>query len=77
MKVKVDCSRLIDRQSRPAEELVDLPEGSTVGSLLSTLGFPEQQASFLVVMRDGYRCQKHTRLSDGDQVEIAVPLGGG
>ena len=54
---------------------VALPEGATVADLIGELGLPEEEVK-LVFVNATYRERDHV-LSDGDEVGIFPPVGGG
>ncbi len=50
-------------------------EGSTVETLIQTLQLPEKEAR--VILINGISKKNTDRLTDGDQVSLFTPLGGG
>lgn len=54
---------------------VELPEDATVGQLLKELELPEEQVKVIFV--NGTVRKEDYRLSDGDEVGIFPPVGGG
>lgn len=55
--------------------MVELPEGSTLDDLVVDLGLPCQEVKITFV--NGRAQEADYRLSDGDQVGIFPPVGGG
>jgi len=54
---------------------VELPDGATVGQLVERLGLPADQVKIVFV--NGVAQEDGSRLSDGDEVGIFPPVGGG
>ena len=54
---------------------VDLPKEATVGQLVEKLGLPEKQVKVIFV--NGTIRKESYHLSDGDEVGIFPPVGGG
>jgi sulfur carrier protein ThiS len=57
------------------ERTVELPDGSTVGTLLASLAAPPEL--YLIVGRNGSLATRSTPLSDGDQLELMTAMEGG
>ncbi len=59
-----------------AEKVVlEITNGSTIDDLLSSRRIPDEDV--WIVTRNGARAQGSTVLSDGDEVCIFTPVGGG
>lgn len=54
---------------------VELPANATLGQLLLTLDLPEEQVKVMFV--NGIVRKPDYRLSDGDEVGVFPPIGGG
>lgn len=54
---------------------VNVEEGSTVQNLIQTLQLPEKEAR--VILINGKSKNQTDTITDGDQVNIFTPLGGG
>jgi molybdopterin synthase sulfur carrier subunit len=79
MKVSVRLYATL-RRHRPGLGLgeafaVELPEGTTVGQLVASLGLPKEEVKVTFV--NGLAQQADHPLVDGDQVGIFPPVGGG
>jgi sulfur carrier protein ThiS len=56
---------------------MELTDGTTVQDLLLKLGYPPTQARHVAVYEDGSRLPHMALLHDGQQVTVAVAMGGG
>lgn len=63
------------RQGRFDIDALDLPEGATVGDIVTKLGIPGNEVTLIFV--NGRRADRATRLADGDSVALFPPVGGG
>lgn len=54
---------------------VDLPDDATIAQLLHTLDVPDEKAKVIFV--NGVVQKKEHTLSDGDEIGIFPPVGGG
>jgi molybdopterin converting factor small subunit len=80
MKVRVRLYAFLAEQYaggvRPGSPLdLDLPEGSTVASLVETLALPDEQVKLTVV--NGRMQERVYRLQPEDEVGIFPPIAGG
>jgi sulfur carrier protein ThiS len=57
------------------ERTIELPDGSTVGSLLASLAAPPEM--HVIVGRNGSLATRATLLADGDQLELMTAMEGG
>ena len=55
-------------------QMMDLPDGTTVGQVISTLGLPDQPR---VVFVNGRHASDEQALSGGDRLAIFPPVAGG
>lgn len=79
MKVVValfgNYARLLPPSSERGRAVVEVDDGTTVGSLLADLGVPDDGSRYISV--DGKRAELSQPLWDGAEVRVIVPLGGG
>jgi len=54
---------------------VEVPQGTTVDSIVNGLGIPEEMASVIVVNRE--KGEPETVLREGDKLTLIPPLAGG
>jgi molybdopterin converting factor small subunit len=61
----------------PPKSIADIPEGSTVKSLIKKIGILEKEGR-LIILINGLPCREDDRvLKDGDTIAIFPPLAGG
>jgi sulfur-carrier protein len=77
MRVKVELQAYLEQYSPNGNDLFDyeLPEGASVGDLVSKLGIPPDLASVIIVS-DTNADPSH-ELKEGDRVTLIPPLAGG
>jgi sulfur carrier protein ThiS len=68
-----ELARLVNAGQR--QRTLELPAGSTVDNLLSTLRVPIQNG--LIVGRNGELADRAAILADGDEVELMTVMEGG
>lgn len=73
LRLHGELSRYLDGNRDRAE--VDVPEGSTIASVLTTLGLPHQQ--FVMHAVNGAATPIDTPLNPGDILECVAPMSGG
>ena len=56
---------------------MELSEGTSVQEMLAKLGYPPAQARHVAVYEQGNRLPHLALLSDGQQLTVAVAMGGG
>jgi sulfur-carrier protein len=54
---------------------LDLPEGSTAGTVSDVLGIPPETE--LVILLNGHHAKEDTLISDGDSLTFFPPMTGG
>jgi len=65
------------REYGPSKSLVDVPEGSTVKTLIKKFNIPKKEGK-LITLINGQPCHENDCvLHDGDIVAIFPPIGGG
>ena len=65
------------RKYGPSKSLVDVPEGSTIKSIIKKFKIPKKEGN-LIKLINGQPChEKDCVLYDGDLVAIFPPIGGG
>lgn len=77
MKVKVFPPRGCDRSALDERSWMELPEGSTVGDVLSIIKCSPLKAKALLVSVNGERARPGTELHDGDVVGFFSLVSGG
>ncbi len=79
MKIQVELYATLNKYLPPGAEgrkaTMELPEGTTIGDLLSRLGIPHEMAALLMV--NGTHQPPETVLTDGQVLAIFPPLAGG
>jgi sulfur carrier protein ThiS len=63
------------KKYRLAADTVDVPPGTTISGILSTLGIPAESVSLLVL--NGSKALATEVLKDGDHITIYPPVCGG
>ncbi|MCE5204164.1 MAG: MoaD/ThiS family protein [Coriobacteriales bacterium] len=61
-------------ESTTHERTIDLPDGATVGQVISSLGLPDEPR---VVFVNGRHADDDGILADGDRLAIFPPVAGG
>ncbi len=74
MKVKIKLFASL-RKFGPDEQVVDLPENSTIDDAINSLNLPEKIA-LLRIVNGEHRPAKHI-LHDGDELALFPPIAGG
>jgi molybdopterin converting factor small subunit len=65
------------REYGPSKSVVDIPEGSTIKSIIRKFKIPKEEGN-LITLINGQPChEKDCVLHDGDLVAIFPPIGGG
>ncbi len=77
MKVKVELQAYLEQYSPNGEDVFEyeVPAGSTVQTLVTRLGVPDELASVIIVSNTN--ADYSTQLKDGDHVTLIPPLAGG
>ncbi|MBI5879333.1 MAG: MoaD/ThiS family protein [Chloroflexi bacterium] len=70
-----DLRRYIPAEQRDSDASLTLPAGATVMQMLDALRLPYQN-TWLIGVNDAVVDLEHA-LSDGDRVELMMPIGGG
>jgi len=74
MKVKIKLFATL-RKFGPDEQIIDLPENSTVEDAINLLNLPER-FPLLKIVNGEHRPPKHL-LKDGDELALFPPIAGG
>ena len=77
MKVTVRFAGPIRRPWPEASREVEIRPGSSVAELLSTLGYARHELSYLQAAVNRLVVPPSTTLSDEDQVDVMLRVGGG
>ena len=56
---------------------VEVPAGTTAGSLLEQVGIPPNQQRYLIVYANGRKQSSSYTLRQDDTVQLFIPIGGG
>lgn len=74
MKVKVELGGMFREKLGKSREL-EVEPGSTVEDVLNLLGITER--AWIILIRNGRHAKLDEELSDGDELAIFPPVGGG
>ena len=72
MKIYLKTFFTVLSGGRPAEKILDIPEGATAESLLNSLGIKENVE--LMILINERPSNEKTPLSDGDKVTLMPPV---
>jgi sulfur carrier protein ThiS len=79
MRVEVELfgqhSRLLPPDSKNGRAVLDVKERATVGEVLDQLRIPPEGRTYVTV--NGVVVGQDAQLSEGDEIRVIVPLGGG
>ncbi|MFX1316203.1 MAG: MoaD/ThiS family protein [Promethearchaeota archaeon] len=65
------------RKYGPPESMLELPEGSTVNTIIQKFGIPKEEQNLKILINGRPHQDKNTNLMDGDLIAIFPPIGGG
>lgn len=68
-------SRLLPSESANGRAILEVDQGATVGEVLDGLRIPPEGRTYVTV--NGSHVDQETVVSDGDEIRVIVPLGGG
>ena len=68
-------SRLLPAEGENGHALLEMEETATVGEVLDQLQIPPEGRTYVTV--NGRHVGQGTVLSEGDEIRVIVPLGGG
>ncbi len=68
-------SRYLPEGSRERRCTLEVPEGITVGEVITRLGLPVNHPK--IILQNGMNVPEETPLADGDLVSVFPPLAGG
>lgn len=77
IRVAVHFTGLVNIRNITSGSSMDIPGGTSVSELLSTLGIIEQHKRYLIVMVGGKKVTVSHLLRDGDEIRLFLPVGGG
>jgi sulfur carrier protein len=74
MKVEIRLFASLQKYG-PAQEKIDLEEGTTVGDFLESVGIPPSEVAIVLV--NGRHAQNEQPLDDGETIAVFPPIAGG
>ena len=77
IRVELELVGVIRRPWPEHRRELELPAGTTVGTLLANLGYTEREARHLVIFVNGAKSKRAAALAAGDQVTVMLSIGGG
>ena len=75
MKIHVKLFAILRKYASPANQDLDLAEGTTIRQVLQQLGVPEPEVAFVFV--NSKRQKLDEPLSHGDELGVFPPIAGG
>lgn len=75
MQVRLKCFATLSRYS-PPDSMLSLDEGATIQDAIDALGLGESDEVRLAFV-NGRHAARETTLSEGDEVGLFPPIGGG
>ena len=77
LKVKVEIVGVLRRPDGKSKLESELPEESTIHDLLVLLGYREEHIRYIIPVVNGEHRSLEFKLSDGDDIVLTLPVGGG
>jgi molybdopterin converting factor small subunit len=77
MKVTIEYMGFFNIEDVPNNSELEVPDGLTVGELLDRLDVKEEDRTYLVPLINRQRKDMRSELSDGDNLFLYFPVGGG
>ena len=77
LKVKVEIVGVLKKPDGKSNLEKELPDNSTVHDLLAGLGYREEHCRFVIPVVNGEHRSLEFKLSQGDDIVLTLPVGGG
>ncbi|MDD2716771.1 MAG: hypothetical protein PHW04_12835 [Candidatus Wallbacteria bacterium] len=77
MRITVEFIGAIDRGAYSEIQEFDVADKISVRKFLETLHFKKEQLNFIQVFRHDKRLSHFTLLTQGDSLQLMIPVGGG
>ncbi len=77
MKVHVQIHGNMLKPRGVAEETIHIEGKPTVERLLIEMGYLREHIKYIIAVRKGEMIRHSELLSDGDTVQLSIPIGGG
>jgi sulfur carrier protein ThiS len=75
--VSVETFGLLNRATEANEFKLNLSEGSTVYDILESIHLPNKNYNFIIIIVNNAVSKFDTKLNNGDEILLTMPLGGG
>jgi len=75
--VKVSITGVLKRPNNDNDFKIELPENSTLNSLLSKLNYSEDHINYIIPIINGRKSNLRVILKNDDEVTLTLPVGGG
>ncbi|EMG35645.1 molybdopterin converting factor, small subunit [Desulfocurvibacter africanus PCS] len=75
MHIELKCFATLSRYTPPGAERYELPDGATVGEIMTRLGLAQEDVKLIFV--NGVKAELDTRLKDCDRLGLFPAVGGG
>ena len=77
IEVKVSITGVLKRPNNKNDFNIELPDNSTLRSLLYKLDYNEDHISYIIPIINGRKGDLRVVLKNGDEVILTLPVGGG
>ncbi|MGC9315748.1 MAG: MoaD/ThiS family protein [bacterium] len=77
MKIHVQIHGNMLKPRGVAEETIHIDSEATVERLLVEMGYLKEHIKYIIAVRNGEMIRHRELLSDGDTVQLSIPIGGG
>jgi len=76
MKIKIEILGLLKKPRNLSNFEFEMPDNSAIEDLLLKLDYCREHCRYILAIINGRRADRHTVLSDGDEVVLTLPVGG-
>ena len=77
IKIKIEILGLLKKPRNLRNFEFEMPDNSTMEDLLLELDYSREHCRYILAVKNGIGADRHTVLSDGDEVVLTLPVGGG
>lgn len=77
MKIQVKIIGALMKPAGKEDFSQEMPDQATIQDLLLKLGYHEKHLNIIMAAVNGKQKKNSTKLKNGDEVELSLPVGGG